>query len=225
MADWYPTRLSDLIPWHANFNAEAQATGGNFGLSVAQRAAIALDATNVALIVNYLEAVDAFKEAVTGFKDTVFNGALNTPLPAEPLIPTQLALPDGSEAAIEARTRLYAGIIRAHPSYTEQVGQDYGIVGAAPAPPGTPALVATALTQSQVRLVITKAGYSVVAVDSKRGTGQWEQIGISQLAEYIDARPPLTPNTPELREYRVQGLVGNTRSGPMSAISSAVTVP
>lgn len=67
-ADWYPDRLADRIPWHANFNTEAQATGTTYGLSAGQKAAIALDAANVAVIVNYLEAVSAFSEAVTGFK-------------------------------------------------------------------------------------------------------------------------------------------------------------
>ena len=39
---------------------------------------------------------------------------------------------------------------------------------------------------------------------------------------YIDARPPAVANTPELREYRVQGVDNNVRVGPVSGIVSAV---
>jgi hypothetical protein len=65
----------------------------------------------------------------------------------------------------------------------------------------------------------------VLAVDSRRGGGSWEPIGVSQTAEYIDARAPLVSGQPEQREYRVQGMENNARVGATSAIASAVTVP
>jgi hypothetical protein len=222
---WYPDRLADLIPWHANFNIVAQAIGTTYGLSAAQKALIALDSANIATIVNYLEVVDAFNQAVTEFKNLMFISPINTPLPPEVAAPATLNLPDGSEAAIEARTRLYANIIKASPSYTPEIGEQFGIIGAATGGPTTPGLVATALTQSQVRLAVSKGGYDVVAIDSRRGGGDWEQIGVSMTAEYIDARPPLVAGQPELREYRAQGMEQNARVGALSPVVSAVTVP
>ena len=126
---------------------------------------------------------------------------------------------------IEARTRQYAAIIKANPNYTPADGELYGIVGAAPAPPGTPTVEAFALTASEVRLRIGKQNYSVLAVDSRRGGGDWEQIGVSMTDEFIDERAPLVVGAPEVREFRVQGMVDNARVGPYSEVSTVSTIP
>lgn len=60
---------------------------------------------------------------------------------------------------------------------------------------------------------------------SLRAGGNWEQIGIAQVAEFIDQRAPLTAGQPEQREYRAQGMQGNNRVGALSGTVSAVTVP
>lgn len=67
--DWYPDALAARIPWHANFAAQAVASGVARGLTAAQVTQIGLDATAVAQLVNYGEAVGAFSESVTAFRD------------------------------------------------------------------------------------------------------------------------------------------------------------
>ncbi len=59
----------------------------------------------------------------------------------------------------------------------------------------------------------------------RRAGGTWAQIGVSQLATFIDTTPPLVAGQPETREYRCQGVVGNQRTGEVSATVSIVTVP
>jgi hypothetical protein len=54
---------------------------------------------------------------------------------------------------------------------------------------------------------------------------EWEQVGFSQRAVYLDTRPPLVAGQPEQREYRVQGSVKNSRTGSLSDVASVVTVP
>ena len=44
-------------------------------------------------------------------------------------------------------------------------------------------------------------------------------------AVFVDSRPPLVVGQPEQREYRVQGIVKNARSGSLSDVVSVVTVP
>src|SRR6185436_7428548 len=99
----------------------------------------------------------AFSQAVTEFKNIVLKGELNTPMPPAPAPPPTLSFEGGQLPAIEARTRQYAAIIKAHPDYTPSIGEDYGIVAPAAPPAGVPSLTATALTASQVRLGVTKA--------------------------------------------------------------------
>lgn len=222
---WYPAAYAARIPFHSNFNANAQATGLTYGLSAGQQTSIARDNTNVPLVVNFKEAVTAYAQAVTEWAEIVLEGEIGAIFPAVPTAPAAPTFALGSETAIRGRTLLSAGIIKADPDYTAEVGENYGIVSPADDPPGTPALVAEALTQSQVRLRITKAGYDTLAIDSRRGGGGWEEIGVSDTAQFIDGRDPLVEGQPEVREYRAQGRVNNVRVGALSAVVNAVTVP
>lgn len=223
--DWYPTSFAALIPWHANFNVQATATGVARGLTAGNVTQIAADNGIVAGIVNYQELVDSFAQAVTEYKAIMLRGDSTAPLPAVPTPPAAFVPGVGALPGIEERTRQFAAIIKAAPGYTQAIGELYGIVAPAAPPAGVPEIVATALTASQVRLAISKAGYDVLAIDSKRGAGTWEQIGISQTAEFIDTRAPLVAGQPELREYRCQGMENNARVGALSAVATAVTVP
>lgn len=225
VVDWYPSRIADLPPWHANFNTEAAASGTTHGLTAAEVTQINVDAGVVATVVNYAEAIDAFGQEVTAFKNDILRGDHLAPMPALPVAPADLTVVIGGLPGIEARTRGYVSTIKASSAYTTAVGEAYGIVAPEPGVPGPPTVSATALPASQVRLAIGKAGYSVLAVDSRRGGGGWEQIGVSMTAEYIDTRAPLTPGTPEQREYRVQGMEENARVGFLSDVSIAVTTP
>ncbi len=224
-ADWYPTRITDLIPWHSNFNIQAIATGVARGLTAAQVTQITADSAEVSVVVNYAELVDSFAQAVTAYKDVILAGSATEPMPPVPTPPAAVTLIVGALPGIEERTRIFASIIKAQPTYTAEIGELYGIVAPAVITPTTPSLTAQALTASQVRLTISKAGYDVLAIDSRRGGGAWEQIGVSQTAEYIDARAPLVAGQPEQREYRCQGMQNNARVGALSGIASAVTVP
>lgn len=226
MPDWYPKSQAALIAWHNNFSAQAAINGTTLGLTAPIVAQIAADADNVLIMLNGLEAASAYRQALTAYKGLLFNASADTPPEPVPTAPTTLDFGEESPLpGIEARTRQYAAMIKASAAYTPDDGELYGIVGAAPAPPGTPTVEAFALTASQVRLRIGKKGYSVLAVDSRRGGGDWEQIGVSMLDEYIDTRAPLGAGAPEVREFRVQGMESNARVGAYSEVSTVSTIP
>ena len=223
---WYPSRLADRIPFHANFSTQATATGVADGLTAAQVTQIADDSATVALVVNYDQEVDTFSQGFTEFMRLMLDGTVDTPLPPVPAPPPALALGLGAQAAIQARTRVFAGILKAHSGYTAEKGELYGIVAPASTGPGDPSIAsATALLGSDVSLSIRKAGYDVLAVDMRRGGGPFIQIGVSQTANFLDTTDPLVAGQPEQREYRVQGMVANQRVGTVSPTVSAVTVP
>jgi hypothetical protein len=222
---YYPRRLLERGPWHTNFAAQAAENGTTYGLSPADVAQIQLDAENVRAVVAWSEAVDGFAQAVTAYRDALFLGNRNVPAPIPPVAPPGIAPAVGSMNGIVERTRRFIRVIKAAPGYTRAVGESYGVVPPERARPGTPRVSAEALSGTRVRLRLFKAGYSFFAIDSRRGSGGWEQVGYSSRAVYLDDRAPLVAGQPEQREYRVQGIVGNTRTGDLSDVASVVTVP
>jgi hypothetical protein len=225
MADWYPKRLAELPAWHANFAAEAAATGATLGLNAGALANIALDAPNVTTLINYSEAIDAFSQEVTEYRDLVLRSDSDNPAPAPPASPADITLGMGSLLGIEARTRQYAAIIKASPNYTQAIGEAFGIVAPVTGLQ-TPSVKAAALPgTSNVGLKIGKGGYAMIAIDMQRGGGAWTELQRVGTATFTDTTAPLTPGQPEQRNYRVQGVVGNDRTGDLSEVSSVVTSP
>jgi len=222
---YYPRRLQARIAWHANFAARAAASGATYGLTPADVAQIQTDADNVRLVVQWTEAVEAFAQAATAYRDALMAGNRNVPAPAPPVAPAALSLAVGSMQGIVDRSRRFIRVIKASEGYTRAVGEAYGIVPPERPRHGTPTVSAEAIMGGPVRLRLFKAGYSFFAIDSRRGGGDWEQIGFSNRALFLDERAPLVAGQPELREYRVRGIVGNTRTGELSDVASVVTLP
>jgi hypothetical protein len=225
--DWYPKRMADRIPWHANFDVQAQAKGTTYGLSAEDKTDILNDADNVPLIVNYVEASRAFAQSVTEWAEIMFNAPIGAELPSLPSAPSPPIFADGSKPSIVPRTRQHGGIIKADADYTAEVGESFGIIAPAPGPAEAPSISrAEALAgTSQVRLSLDKGSYDVIAVDMRRGAEPWVQIGVSQTATFVDTTAPLAAGQPEQREYRVQGMQNNLRTGDVSPAVSVVTVP
>lgn len=223
--DWYPRQQDDLGVWHANFAVKAGATGLAHGLTAPQVAQIQADAAAVAAILAFTLQADAFAQAATAWKNLMFFGEIGLPQVEPPPSVTPPDLPDDHLPAIMARTRQYAAIVRASSNYSRAVGEGFGIVPPQGTEPGIPRLRALSLTQSQVELRIVKKGFTLAAIDSRRGGESWEPIGVSMMASFIDSRPPLVAGQPEVREYRAQGMRRNNRVGALSMVVSAVTNP
>lgn len=223
--DWYPRQQDDLGVWHASFAAQAGATGLAHGLTAPQIAQIQADAAAVSAILAFTLQVDAFAQAATAWKTLMFSGRVGLQQIEPPAPVTPPDLPDGHLPAIMARTRQYAAIVRASENYSRAVGESFGIVPPQDAEPSTPRIRALALSQSQVELGIVKKGFTLAAIDSRRGGGSWEPIGVSMMKTFVDSRPPLVAGQPEVREYRAQGMQRNNRVGALSMVVNAVTIP
>lgn len=225
--DWYPTRLADLPPWEANFGTQVAATGATYGLSVGDQTDVANDKINAPLLVNYKEAVDAYRQAVTEYVDIILNAPIGTPMPPAPAAPAAPTLAIGSKTAMKARTRGYAGIVKADPDYTLEVGELYGIIAPAPGALQDPSIrkLAPVPGSSDMIVSLSKGSYDLIAIDMRRGGGEFVQVGVSQTATFVDETPPLVAGQPETREYRCQGMEANARVGNLSATVSAVTTP
>ncbi|MEX2244771.1 MAG: hypothetical protein WD716_13115 [Fimbriimonadaceae bacterium] len=204
---------------------ETAASGTTVGLSAGQVTEIGEDADTVTTVVDFTAAVEAYRQEVTAWAQAVLEGDPLAPMPTAPIAPATPTFGIAAKPGVEARTRSLMGIVKASTNYTVAIGEAYQIV----APGGglaTPALKAASVPgTSDVSLRIAKGGYSVIAIDMRRGGGDWTQIGVSQLATFVDSTAALVAGQPETREYRAQGMVANARTGDLSPTVSVVTTP
>ncbi|MBI3465051.1 MAG: hypothetical protein HY000_18645 [Planctomycetes bacterium] len=105
-------------------------------------------------------------------------------------------------------TRLFNQVarIKLAPGYTDVIGTDLGIIGAADTaehPVATFKLsVVQGATGQGARITFTKFGHLGVVIESRRGNGTWEFLAIDTETPYLDERPLLVAGQPETREYR-----------------------
>lgn len=222
--DYYPSRESELVQWHAQFAASVSSYAAALGLPAGTVTQVGVDSANVATSLNAAAAADNYRSEVIAFKNQMIRGAINTPTPPAPTVPANITLPVGSLGNIEARTRQLVAQIKANSAFTQQMGEDMGIFPI-PVPPGVPSVAASALTGSQIAIRVTKGGYANVVLWRQRGEGPWEQAAILDTANYVDQTPPVVPGQPEERRYRVQGYANNAPTGAYSSVVSVVTVP
>jgi hypothetical protein len=105
---------------------------------------------------------------------------------------------------------------KAHPSYTETIGEALGVISDSPSvDPGTikPTITA-AVNMGHVSLRIRRPGAeSVVLFCRCLGQTEWRSLGRVTRASYIDPRPLAQPGVPEVREYMAQGYIGDEQVG------------
>jgi hypothetical protein len=70
-----------------------------------------------------------------------------------------------------------------------------------------------------------KPGFTSVSIQMRVGGGDWITIGVKlSRFPFSDVTAPRTPGTPETREYRALGYLGDEQAGQPSPIVSAVYV-
>ncbi len=224
-AEWYPVQLAERLPWHRNFATQATATGGKFGLTADQVTQIRIDEAEIGIVASYVDSVSTFSKAVKSYESIVLEGNMNAEMPTVPTPPEAIVVALNALPGIMDRTLILGGILKASPEFTPEIAQHYGVFGSETPPPGTPSLEIEVLWQSEIRLILTKCGYAVIAIDSRNEAGEWVQIGVAPATDYIDDRRPRVIGQPELREFRAQGIVNDVREGALSAVVSAMTMP
>lgn len=223
--DWWPRKWADLVAWFQNFHAQLTTHSATLNIAPATLTQVAADRDLVIGMNDACNNSDAYAQECTAFREQVVNSTIGTGMPAAPTLPPALVPGLGSAAAIQARTRLLVAQIKAHANYNDAIGQSLGIIGAEEPEENVRIDSAAALGASQVRLNLFMAAFDNVAVFSQRGSGGWEQIGISNQEEFVDMRGPLVAGQPETRQYRVQAYEKNQLTGPVSDIVSVVTIP
>ncbi|GGH60161.1 hypothetical protein HNQ91_000788 [Filimonas zeae] len=118
-----------------------------------------------------------------------------------------------------------AGIMKRHPDYREQLGSDLGIVGYTvqfDEKDLKPTLKLRAF-EGKVEVSFNLQLMNSITIYSRiKGTLGWEKIGNDKASPFIDTRPLVLANQPEIREYRGCYFDGKEDVGQMSSIETIV---
>ena len=170
---------------------------------------------------------DEYAERVE-YKNILRNGPLGTPNNAWPTLDSIVFPPNTPPApGIEPRVRALIRRLKAHANFTTAIGDDLDINTPAPTPPEIikPTVRVEALPNCCTQGTYIKGEFDGALVQSKRGAGDWETLGVKMRASFTDERPPLNAGQPEIRQYRLRYMDGDTPVGEWSDVVSATLAP
>ena len=221
MASPIPTNDGLLLPWAQNFCLKfpIHSTTLTFGIA-ALTAAVADCNMLIYLLQTYVPVIRHDAEEAGAYKDLMKEGPIGTPSGAPPVATAMPVAPTTVAAGILPRLRLLVQEIKNKQTYNEGIGSDLGIIVAATAPNyDPPELKLKSNHAHNVVIPWTKGAWSGVKVQARsEGTGTWTDLGLDLFSPYVDTRPLLVPNTPEVREYRACHINGDTSLENWSSI-------
>ena len=213
---WFPSRISDQIPWLNNLSQKFPGYAVRLGLAPAHVDACVASCNYLVYVLSqWLTATRVFGPACTEAVDLLMNGSGPAPSPLPTF--TAPALPDGvAPVPPGVLPRLFDLVQQAKdsPNYTPDIGKDLGIephegpsqtdaAHSHPSPTVKYQLLAGETCQ-QVQFNFVKHGHQGVILECQRGTGPNEFVGIGTETPYVDERPLLVPGQPEIRTYRLR---------------------
>lgn len=198
--DYVPTKDAAKLTWAQNLETQAIVTPNltAMGWSTAQASEVAQQADNIVQGVLAKETAKQVYKAAVAAADALIRAALQV-----------------------IRPRVVSG--KALPSYTPAVGQLLGVIGE-----GTPfdpnAYVGELkglklLGSAQVEVSFGKASGDIDGVDvymRRQGQAAWVKLGLDTESPYTDTTPLAAPGVPEVREYRVTGVLHDLEIGTTS---------
>lgn len=228
---YYPTRLEAQPEWHFNYADRLTEYGAGLGLLPADITASVNDSRHLGYALGvWLTKVREFGPGVTGELETLRYGTGTTPFELPEFVAP--APPSGLTPVLPgALNRIFKFVqtIKSAPDYTEGIGLLMGIVGQEdtidhPFPELSLKIEQGPACQC-VRIRFKKWDNYAVALYSKRGTTDWELLGIASESPYSDERPLLVAGQPEVRSYRARFWDAGTENGDWTPISTTPVAP
>ncbi len=231
--DYLPRADADFAVWMQNFTLKITTVyNTQFNISAANITAIQNDNAYVAyLITQYLEAFKTALQDRVAYKDLFLDGKIGATGGAIPSATIAVPAPPAAtiQPGIKARLRLLVKQIKANSAYTDDIGQDLGIIAPrlSPLPQHfRPKCSALAKAGSQVVITWTKGRFDGVIIESERGSETvWTFLDRDMVSPFVDTRPPLVAGQPEIRRYRLFYLKGDERVGDPSDVLVVTTIP
>lgn len=225
---YYPRSMQERKAWCINFNTIFQAEATGLGFSAAEKAEMDDDIGDFIHLAETQMALDNFATAFRQFRISFTEDPVGTPQPDFPL-ENFTAPPNGQPAGFYQRLIQTVERIRAHPSYTDELGANLGIRPSAPEPEG--------LEDQSPSFKAKAAPGNVVIVEFTRGKSNGllieRQIDAETDWVFVDKfnRSPgqfqVPPNgaLPRAVRLRARFLEGNSPVGNWSNTVNLVTVP
>ena len=198
MADFIPNSDDALKTWCTNFKTKIATAGAGVGLAPAQITGLQAkcDAINVR--------IDDKAAKKTAWQSSVANS-------------------NSGNAADVADIRAAVASIKTNSGFSEGIGADLGIVGGGGGfdPNNYRAQInnATVTGPAQVTIKFSKASGNIdgVHVYSRlQGQENWKFLARDTVPPYVDTTPLAAPGKPEIREYRIRGVVNDEEIGDYS---------
>jgi len=238
---YFPTQIAARPGWFNNLASELPKTTADLDLDplvVDARVADALECSYACG--SWLTWARGCGEAATAAVQTVFfgqsEGVYHLPVftppgrdaadaDATPPTPATVPVPAGALKRIQD----YVAIIKRSPKYTEAIGHQLGIIGEEDGVvkdmPEFTLKVERGAGWECTRVNFKKFGHQAVLVMCRRGGGGWETLAVDFSSPYLDARPLLVADQPEVRESRLQFWDDDAPSGPFTPVQSVTLNP
>lgn len=208
---FYPTRISDQVVWHDNLATELPSQASSLHQTPAFITDLIADNKSMSYTLGlYLTGARQVGQAATASVDDArFGNSGGAPVVLAffplPALPAGTVLrPAG------ALNRIFRdlAILKLDSGYTEAMGQLLRLIGAqdntVQAQPKITLIVEQGPTCQCVRIPFSKYQHMGIYLEGRINGGAWEFIAVDTESPYIDARPLLVANTPEIREYRAR---------------------
>lgn len=228
----YPKADAEFVIWLKAFAQTFAAHAAALGFTAADVATVQADAAMLDyLIGDVLPSYQSALQARTSYKNLIKDGPVGAQGGDPPSAPVVGAAPATVAPGAVPRLRQLIQRIKNAPNYTESIGQALNIVGPLKDGPGEieaakPKFKVVPLAGWQMRIEYTKGRADGVIVEGRRaGESDWVRLGFDTRSPFVDARPPLQPNAPEVREYRLRYMLNDEPVGQWSDIVSATTMP
>ena len=203
---YYPTREGDQIKWFANIQSKIANYFTTLDINAARQAKIQLALTWLVWTwQTYLPARRNDAPAATAWRNNLDTGTSDASTNTNPPAPPALAPPAGTPF-FGMLTWLFEEIGRwkSAEGYTDTIGQDLDIVGAAAsAHTDPPSLSQGAVAQNSAELDFNLYEHTGLWIESQRqGETAFTFLATDTASPYIDNRPVKTPGQAEWRDYR-----------------------
>ena len=220
---YLPTREPERVVWLKNFNEKIGVHGASLGITAGEIAAVDVMFKFYDYIIGIILLSRTYTQDLTKFKDRLSIAPLGTLLGTLPSL-TLPAAPPASDAGIFTIISGFVQRMKASSNYTTAIGEDLGIIGAettfdqdAFVPQAKGKAMPGSVEISFVKDVTDGMNiYSHPAGNPDPNV--WEKLAYDTESPYNDTRPLRTPGTPEIREYRMRGVIHDAEIGQWSDI-------
>lgn len=193
--DYIPSSDNDFLIWHDQFRTGVGLQLAVVGLLPADAAALGADNAGIHAKVTAMNAAAAAAKQAT--QDKI-----------------------ASRTAVERNARNLAKRIKAHPAYTPALGALFKIIGpddSTDLSAAKPDLSGSALAGGSVELAFLKSTSDGVNLYSQRdGDAGFVFLARDTTSPYVDNRPLLVANKPEVRKYKARYVVNDQEIGNAS---------